>query len=160
MIEKIRLKDNWEADDFSDFDEDLMSDKEREQLLENEVPGLDDSSPDFEIEPVYVPKGVLYKDAYRAPNISRDTYIQNLHMEALRTGYLNYSPLNLSEFVHIDRTLSIDFYLNEMTQILSIFKQYYGEGTLYVVNGFRSPHELGIGPHTVGVAIDLEAKDK
>lgn len=159
MEEDIVLKENLKAEDFADFREDLITDEQRAKLHENQVPGLDDEV-DLNVEPIYIPKGTLYKDSYLAPDVPRDSYLRDLHREATRTSYLNYSKLQMSDFVHIDRALSIDFYLNDMLEILKIFKRYYGKGTLYIINGFRSPHEVGVTPHSVGVALDIEAKDR
>lgn len=108
----------------------------------------------------YVSRGYFYQDSYRPPEMDRATYLKLLHDESLSTNYKDFSELSDVDFKHLDRSLSIDFYFNDFRQVLQIFKDYYGEGTLIVTNGFRSPHELGISPHSTGIAMDIHAVDE
>ena len=109
---------------------------------------------------IQVPRGFFYKDSYRAPDMDRGHYIRDLHEEAVSTRYRDFSSLDNPYFKHLDRSLSIDFYFNELKKVLQIFKTYYGEGQLFIINGFRSPHEIGQAPHSVGIAVDIYAEDR
>lgn len=109
---------------------------------------------------IQVSRGFFYKDSYRAPDMERSHYIRDLHEEAVSSRYQDFSPLGSENFIHRDRSLTIDFYFNDFKRVLQIFKNYYGEGQLIVVNGFRSPHEIGEAPHSTGIAIDIHAEDR
>ena len=109
---------------------------------------------------IQVSRGFFYKDSYRVPDMDRGHYIRDLHEEAVSSRYQDFSPLGTESFIHRDRSLTIDFYFNDFKRVLQIFKTYYGEGQLVVINGFRSPHEIGEAPHSTGIAIDIHAEDR
>lgn len=106
---------------------------------------------------VFAPRGRFYTDRYLAPDIQRDSFIQSLHEEAVSSNYYFYAAMNNPRLVHLKRHHTIDFYTLEFQRVMSIFLQYYGKGDLVVVTGFRSPWEIGIHPHSVGIAIDIKA---
>lgn len=109
---------------------------------------------------IKAPRGRFFRDNYVVPDYNRDDYISYLNDEFTANRYANCSPLDSSEFMHSDRSLSIDFYYEDFKRVIRIFKAYYGAGNLVVINGFRSPHEIGVGPHSTGIAIDIHVEDK
>ena len=133
--------------------------KEYSEMTETEERAIEESSPSS-LPASRVPRGYFYKDSYRAPEMERGSYIRYLHEEAVSSRYQDFSSLAAKSFIHQDRSLTIDFYFNDFKRVLQIFKTYYGEGQLVVINGFRSPHEIGEAPHSTGIAIDIHAEDR
>lgn len=148
-----------DATEYEDFSVDEISDEEMQEILKDDYIVDDYEDEGLPFEQMYAPRGSFYKDRYVAPKVDRMEYIDLLDKEGKKTKYAGFSPLDSPDFIHINRTYSIDFYLFDMKRILSIFKNYYGEGKLYVINGFRSPYDIGVNPHSVGIAIDIESEN-
>lgn len=147
--------------DYSNFDEDLMTEDESAALWEPQYivsPEPEDNETKETI--LYAPRGKFYPTSYVAPRVGRDGYIQALHQEAITSDYLFYEPLNNARIKHLNRNDSIEFYTIEMRRVLPMFLTYYGKGELFAINAFRSPGKIGIHPHSVGIAIDLKADSK
>lgn len=110
---------------------------------------------------VRVPKGSFTLKKYRPPaNIEREEYLQTLHTEMITTDWPEYGPLTSSRIVHRERTDSLNFYHPDIRRIMELFLTYYGNGMLYIVNGFRSPRLYPTQVHSLGLALDIEAPDE
>lgn len=104
------------------------------------------------------PKGYFSLNKYHLPkNIGREEYLRVLLEDMQASDWPHYGPYTSPRVVHRERIDSLNFYHPDLLRILENFFSYYGDSTLYVVNGFRSPQELGATPHSLGIAIDIEA---
>lgn len=142
-----------------EYDGNLKSEEELKELYrisDNVTPYVAPEEPSIP----YAPRGKFYRTSYVAPDVDRDSYILALHQEAVASHYSYYAALNSDRIKHIDRNDSLDFYTTEMRRVIPLFLDYYGKGKLFVINGFRSPGEIGIYPHSVGIAMDIAAQDK
>lgn len=109
---------------------------------------------------VKAPKGYFNLNKYHPPkNIGRKEYLFALFEEMSASDWPGYGAYKSMRVVHRDRIDSLNFYHPDLLRALENFFTYYGDGTLYVVNGFRSPLELGAEVHGLGIAIDIEAKN-
>ena len=105
--------------------------------------------------------GKFYKDKY-LPNreLTRDDLIRQVDRLAKKHTYSFFSKIRQPYIVHLDRQFTTNFYFRDWIRIMPILKNYYGEGTFYIVNGFRSPFELGSTVHSSGLAMDILVKDR
>lgn len=100
--------------------------------------------------------GRFYKNKYIPnENISRTSLISEIRKNSEETNYSLFVKLNQPYIVHLDRQFTINYYFRDWRRVMPILKEYYGEGTFYIVNGFRSPYELGDTVHSAGLAIDI-----
>lgn len=105
--------------------------------------------------------GDFHLDSYRSNTTNtRNGYIEDIHRIATEENYSFFSELNYHYLKHIDRQFTINFYFRDWVRIIPILKRYYGPGYFYVVNGFRSPYEIGVKPHSTGLAMDILVKDQ
>lgn len=110
---------------------------------------------------IKAPKGSFTLKKYRVPaNIEREEYLQALHAEMNGSGWPQYGPLISSRVRHRERTDSLNFYHPDLRRTMELFFSYYGDGVLYVVNGFRSPQLYPAQVHSLGLALDIEASDE
>lgn len=91
----------------------------------------------------------------RNEDIDRDTLIREIRKNSEETSYSLFVKLNLPYVIHLDRQFTINYYFRDWERVMPLLKEYYGEGTFYIVNGFRSPYELGDTVHSAGLAIDI-----
>lgn len=105
--------------------------------------------------------GKFQKDKYIPINSTpRDNYIRNVNDLAEAEGYSFFVELTSDYIKHLDRQFTANFYFRDWARILPILKRFYGDGLFYVVNGFRSPFELGVGIHSTGLAMDILVEDQ
>lgn len=105
--------------------------------------------------------GKFYQDKYiPKEDIGRTTLINEIRKNAEETNYSLFVKINQPYVVHLDRQFTINLYFRDWRRVMPILKKYYGEGTFYVVNGFRSPYELGDNVHSAGLAMDILVKDQ
>lgn len=135
-------------------DEDLMSEDERQALLADQYIVEDDAeaSP---FKPMAVPKGRFYSDAYVHPDVPRDIYIRDVYAHAQETRYDGYEAFESDSIHHSDLMGGINFYHPVLIRVLPIMKSYYGQGHLYIINGFRHAEEVGVNSHATGLAVDI-----
>lgn len=146
---------------YSNFDEDFMTEEETASIWEPQyVVSEEPEATKKEQTIIYAPRGQFYQTSYVVPKVERDAYIRALNEEAVSSDYLFYQPFKNDRIKHINRNDSIDFYTVEMRRVLPLFLNYYGEGDLFVINGFRSPGTIGIHPHSVGIAVDIKVSGK
>lgn len=106
------------------------------------------------------PKGYFSLNKYHPPqNIAREDYLHALSLDMQASDWPNYGPYTSPRVIHRDRIDSLNFYHPDLLRALENFFSYYGGGILYVINGFLSPQKMGATPHSLGIAIDIEAKD-
>lgn len=105
--------------------------------------------------------GTFYRDTY-IPNdgITREALIDQVRKNAEESNYSLFIKLKESYVVHLDRQFTINLYFRDWERVMPLLKKHYGDGTFYIVNGFRSPYELGDTVHSAGLAIDILVKDQ
>lgn len=105
--------------------------------------------------------GSFYKDKYfPVKDIDRGSYIERVNKEAIEKDYSFFIEIKEDYLIHLDRQFTINYYFRDWGRIIPLLKNSYGEGNFYVVNGFRSPHELGVNVHSTGLAIDILVKNQ
>ena len=119
-----------------------------------------ESETEEEEKVIIAPRGTIFNSRYLPPEIDRDAYIYSRNVEARTTKYVYYKKMDNKQIVHLNRTDSLNFYPEDMIEVMTLFLNYYGEGTLYVINGFRSAKQIGINAHSVGLAMDIQANDR
>lgn len=108
---------------------------------------------------VMAPRGKIQHGRFFPVQTDREGYLQSRVFEAIHRDYQEFRPLNSPQLYHVDRIDSIDFYPTDMRQVISLFLDYFGTDTLYVIQGFRSPIQNGINAHTAGLAMDIAVQD-
>lgn len=105
--------------------------------------------------------GKFQKDKYISNNsIDRNSYINQVHQLATDNNYRFFVELKTPYIKHVDRQFTANFYFRDWPRVMRNIKKFYGDGDFVIVNGFRSPFELGVNPHSTGLAIDILVKDK
>ena len=100
--------------------------------------------------------GSFIRDKYIPNNsLDRDNFIGEVHRTAEKNDYNFFVELTEDYIKHLDRQFTINFYFRDWPRVMQSIKSFYGPGVFYIVNGFRSPYELGISPHSTGLAIDI-----
>lgn len=105
--------------------------------------------------------GRFYKNKY-FPNDAgnRDSYIRAVNRLAIQEDYSFFYELDFPFVKHLDRQFTTNFYFRDWQRVMSILKDYYGNGNFHIVNGFRSPFELGVTVHSTGLALDILVNDQ
>lgn len=105
--------------------------------------------------------GKFQKDKYIANNsMDRINYINEIHRAAERKEYSFFTSLGAPYIKHIDRQYTVNLYFRDWPRVMRNIKNFYGEGMFIVVNGFRSPFELGVNAHSTGLAVDILVESK
>lgn len=105
--------------------------------------------------------GKFIKDKYIPNNsMTRDVYIGEVNRLAQEKEYSFFVSLDAPYIKHIDRQFTVNFYFKDWLRVIKNIKSFYGPGTFTIVNGFRSPFELGLNPHSTGLALDVLVKDR
>lgn len=110
---------------------------------------------------VHPERGGFTSRRYHPPlKIDRENYIILRNIENRNLDYAEFSPYVSNQLIHVERIDTINFYPVDMHQALKLFLEYYGEGTLYIINGFQSAKMNGVNAHSVGLAVDIAADNK
>lgn len=105
--------------------------------------------------------GKFHNNQYLPNNtMGRTTYINEVRKNAEKTNYSLFVKIDEPYLFHLDRQFTINYYFKDWERIIPIMKEFYGEGNFYVVNGFRSPYELGDTIHSSGLAMDILVKNE
>lgn len=105
--------------------------------------------------------GTFYGSEYTPGEFdSRESFISKVNLIAKKKNYSFMKKLNFDYLIHLDRQYTTNLYFRDWERIMPILKSFYGKGNLYVVNGFRSPFELGVNVHSTGLAMDILVDNK
>jgi len=138
----------------------LVYEQEFDKLWAPQMPAKKETTIVMPRVKVRAPKGYFTINKYYPPkNIERKDYLNALFEEMYGENWIEYGPCKSKRVVHRERIDSLNFYHPDLLRALENLFVYYGDGTLYIVNGFRSPLELGAEAHSLGIAIDIEAKN-
>lgn len=97
---------------------------------------------------------------YPVPDIDRESYCLARNIENRNTLYSDFKEYKNERLIHLSRINTVNFYPKDMRDVLDLFFKYYTDENLYVINGFRSAKEIGVNVHSIGLAVDIVAKDK
>lgn len=105
--------------------------------------------------------GTFKKDKYFPNNsMTRDVYIREVNRLAEEKEYSFFVSLNAPYIKHIDRQFTANFYFKDWLRVMKNIKSFYGPGVFTIVNGFRSPFELGVNVHSTGLALDILVQNR
>lgn len=140
-------------------DETLITEEERQRMFADVYPvekssGLNKEESYTEVI-FYAPKGRFTNKKYKPPSIKREDWLTALNEEAVSTKYRDYGLIENESVTHSSQLNCINWYSNQFIKAFHLFLDVYGKDKLLVRNGFNSPEEFGITPHSTGVAIDL-----
>lgn len=128
-------------------------DKE-EDILDGYIEEAEETDEAFYKDWLVMPRGRLTTGHYQPPQIGRMDYIRNRTREGFETNFYKFEKIDESQFVHLNRNNSINFYPVDTIRVMSMLANRIGK-TMYVVNGFRSTKENLTNAHTAGLAMDF-----
>jgi len=104
-------------------------------------------------------KGKIIGGFYFPPQVERVEYIWARHQEAVNSNYDLYAQYTGSIFYHALRRDELNYYPPDMIHVMELFADYSMDKRLKIVRGMERP-KRGANIHSIGLAIDVEAKDR
>lgn len=138
----------------------LMDSNPREREIKRDLLDPEMFNSETGLPIVTPPRGMITKRKFYVINdVSKEDYIISRNIENRNNKYEEFRPFHNNQLIHLDRIDTLNYYPIDMHKVLKLFLEYYGEGNLFVINGFLSAKITGVNAHSVGLAVDILAED-
>lgn len=104
-------------------------------------------------------KGKIVGGFYFPPITDRVEYIWARHQEAVNSNYDLYAQYRGDVFYHALRRDEVNYYPPDMIRVMELFARYSMDERLKIIRATERP-KRGANIHSIGLAIDVEAKTK
>lgn len=125
---------------------------QREPLSQDETEFLEKAGRSYN-----VPVGKMKGNYFSTPKYTRDKYIEDRKTSKLFVSKQGYAPLPAHEFIHLAGPQE-NYYPKEARDVFLLLKQRIGLRQVIVVRGYEPMSSNNESSHTVGIAMDIQAK--